>query len=74
MIQTGVPSGRVHCCQHPETTTRDGNDHNPNVVETLRNNGGNNSNFAMPCKELAYLTRTVMHAFAPPDKPAKRVN
>ena len=72
MIQTGAPSGRVHCCQHPATPTRDVNDHNPNVVETLRNNRGNNSNFARPCKELAYLTRTVMHASALPYMPAKR--
>ena len=27
---------------------------------TLRNNRGNNSNFDIPCKELAYLTRTVI--------------
>ena len=49
----------------------DGINHSPNVVETLGNGGGNNSNFAMPCKKLEYLTRTVMHAFTPPDTPAK---
>ena len=38
---------------------------------TLRNNSDNNSNFAMPCKELAYPIRTVTHAFTPPDTPAK---
>ena len=37
---------------------------------TLRNNRGDNSNFVMPCKELAYLIRTGMHAFTPPDTPA----
>ena len=38
----------------------------------MRNNRGHNTNFAMPCKEAAYLTRTVVHALTPPDTPAKR--
>ena len=38
----------------------------------MRTNRGHNSNFAMPCKEAAYLTRTVMHALIPPDTPEKR--
>ena len=39
---------------------------------TLRNNKCNKPNFAMPYSELAYRTRTAMHAFTPPDTPAKR--
>jgi hypothetical protein len=39
---------------------------------TLRTNRGHNSNFAIPCKEAAYLTRTVMHTLTPPNTPAKR--
>jgi hypothetical protein len=39
---------------------------------TLRNNTDNNSNFAMPCKELAYPIRTFTHAFTPPETPSKR--
>jgi hypothetical protein len=31
-----------------------------------------NSNLAMPCPEPTYLTRAAMHAFTPPETPAKR--
>ena len=44
----------------------------PPANKRLRHNKCNNSNFAMPCPELAYLTRTAMHAFTPPDTPVKR--
>jgi hypothetical protein len=42
------------------------------VTMCPRNNECDNSNFAMPCPELAYRTRTAMHTFTPPDTPAKR--
>ena len=44
----------------------------PPAKKRPRSNECDNSNFAMPCTELAYLTRTAMHAFTPPDTPAKR--
>jgi hypothetical protein len=44
----------------------------PPVIRHPRTNEFNNLNFAMPCMELAYLTITTMHAFTPPDTPAKR--
>ena len=50
----------------------DDNDLSPNAGKTYGNNRCYNSNFAMPCTEQAYLTRTAMHAFTPPDMPAKR--
>ena len=50
----------------------DYNDLSPNAGKTHGNNGCDNSNFAMPCSELAYLTRTAMQAFTPPDTTAKR--
>ena len=37
----------------------------------MRNSRDNHSNSTMLCKELAYPIRTVMHAFKPPDTPAK---
>ena len=37
-----------------------------------RNNECYKSNFAMLCSELAYMNRTAMHTFTPPDTPAKR--
>ncbi len=39
---------------------------------TLRTNRGHSSNFAIPCKEAAHLTRTVIHTLTPPNTPAKR--
>ena len=71
-FQTGLPYGKAHYDQRPAATTMDDNDLGPNAGKTYGNNGCDNSNFAMPCTELAYLTRTAMHAFTPPDTPAKR--
>jgi len=72
MFQTGSPYVKAHYDRRPATTTMDDNDLSPNSGKTYGNNGCNNSNFSMPCTELAYLTRTAMHAFTPPDTPAKR--
>ena len=72
MIQTSLLLGREHCCQRSATATMDNNDPSPNAGKTYRNNGGDNSNFAMPCTELAHPTRTVRLAFTPPGTPAKR--
>ena len=41
-----------------------------NAGYQIENNGCNNSIFAMPCTELAHLTRKARHAFTPPDTPA----
>ncbi len=39
---------------------------------TLRTNRDHSSNFAIPCKEAAHLTRTVIHTLTLPNTPAKR--
>ena len=44
----------------------------PSAKKRPRNNKCDNSKFAMQCTELAYLTKTAMHAFTPPDTPTKR--
>ena len=71
-FQTGLPHGRAHYDQRLATTTMDYSNLSPNAGKTHGNNGCDNSNFATPGPELAYLTRTAMHAFTPPDVPAKR--
>ena len=45
---------------------------NTSNKKSPRNNKYDNSNIAMSCPEPTYLTRAAMHAFTPPDTPAKR--